>query len=753
MNFKPFFIVVVLAAQMLISNVAAQELDTSMLSLDRIYTTGEFRTQRAPSIQWIENGDAYIIIEPSESIKGSMDLVHYDSKSQQRSIFIDAKNLIPAGATAPIVIESYSLSPDGSKVLLFTNSKRVWRSNTKGDYYVFDLKNNRLSKLGKSLRSSSLMFAKFSSNNEFVSYVYEFNVYVENFNTGEIRAITTDGDGDIINGTFDWVYEEEFGCRDGFRWSPNDENIAFWQLDASETGTFFMINNTDSIYSKIVPVQYPKVGQSPSACRVGVANILSNKIMWIPLPGDIKNNYIPSMQWVDENIILLQQLNRKQNILTIWKYDVSNNTLDKLYTEVEKTWVDLSYPDVTSNQWGENQLLLIDDNTSFLRLTETDGWRHIYKIDIQTGNKILLTPGNYDVASLYGVSKKNVLFSASPTNSTQRYLYSVDKMGKGDSIRLTPQEFSGINNYQISDNGKFAVHSHSSAMQINTVRFIALPNHKTIRTVVDNKAYMSRLATLDLPEVRFFTVRTEDGIDVDGRMILPVDFDSTSTYPVLFHVYGEPWGQVGTDNFVGLWNIMLAQKGLIVIDMDNRGTPCLKGSAWRKCIYRQIGVINSRDQAMAAKEVLKWSFVDADRTAVWGWSGGGSMTLNLMFRYPEIYKTGIAVAAVSNQLVYDNIYQERYMGLPQENFDDFMEGSPITYAGNLQGNLLLIHGTADDNVHYQSAELLINELIKQNKQFQMMSYPNRSHGIYEGRNTRRHLYTLITNYLFEHTVN
>jgi dipeptidyl-peptidase-4 len=218
---------------------------------------------------------------------------------------------------------------------------------------------------------------------------------------------------------------------------------------------------------------------------------------------------------------------------------------------------------------------------------------------------------------------------------------------------------------------------------------------------------------------------------------------------VLFHVYGEPWGQVAVDSWIGLWNIYLAQQGYVVIDMDNRGTPCLKGSDWRKSIYRKIGVINSRDQALAAKEVLKRPYLDPDRTAVWGWSGGGSMTLNLLFRYPEIYKTGMAVAAVSNQLIYDNIYQERYMGLPQENLEDFIKGSPITYAKNLEGNLLLVHGTQDDNVHYQSMEMLVNELIKQNKQFQMMSYPNRSHGIYEGENTRRHLYTLLTQYLMQ----
>ena len=243
---------------------------------------------------------------------------------------------------------------------------------------------------------------------------------------------------------------------------------------------------------------------------------------------------------------------------------------------------------------------------------------------------------------------------------------------------------------------------------------------------------------------------TEEGVEVEGRMIKPADFDPERKYPVLFHVYGEPWGQMATDSWIGLYNIFLAQQGFIVISLDNRGTPSLKGSQWRKAIYGKVGVINSRDQALAAKKVLEWDFIDPDKVSVWGWSGGGSMTLNLMFRYPDIYKTGVAVAAVANQLFYDNIYQERYMGLPQENMENYIAGSPATHAEGLEGNLLVIHGTGDDNVHYQNMEFLINALIRHNKQFDMMAYPNRSHGIYEGENTQRHLFTLISNYLLEH---
>ena len=743
------FLIVFLLTGNTILTTAQTIKDSSLLTIDRIYS-GEFRQDWQPPVRWIQNGDAYLTIEQSEETNGAAELVRYESKSGERTIFIPASGLIPEGKKRPVYIEDFTLSDDETKVLIFTNSSRVWRSNTKGDYYVFNFSDGKLKQLGAKFQPSSLMFAKFSADNKFVAYVHDFNIYKENFETGEIKQLTFDGNGDIINGTFDWVYEEEFGCRDGFRWSNDAEKIAFWQLDASAIGTYYMINNTDSVYSSIIPVQYPKVGRDPSACKIGLVDAGSGAIKWIPVPGGEKENYIPAIQWLDNNRLMIQQLNRKQNKLSVYIYAVSSGNLKKVYTETEDTWVALSYPDVSSNQWGKNDLSIVDGGNAFLRLTENDGWRHLYKVNIETGDKRLVTPGKYDVASVTRITEKSIYFIASPTNSAQRYLYSVGMRGKGDTIRVTPNQYSGINNYIISPNGKYAVHHYSNALNPGETRLVSLPKHKTLQVMIDNEKYKSGLSKLKLPEVEFFKVTTADGVEIDGRMIKPANFDNSKKYPVLFHVYGEPWGQVATDSYIDLWNIMLSQKGYIVIDMDNRGTPCLKGSEWRKCIYRQMGRINSRDQAMAAKEVLKWPFIDNERVAVWGWSGGGSMTLNLLFRYPGIYKTGMAVAAVANQLTYDNIYQERYMGLPQENMQDFIDGSPITYAKNLEGNLLIVHGTGDDNVHYQNTEMLINELIKHNKQFQVMPYPNRSHGIYEGRNTRRHLYTLLTNYLMEH---
>ena len=735
-----------------VSSAFSQNLiDRSLLTIDRIYNSNEFSQESLGPLQWIEGGNAYVMVEKSKTIPGADELVKYRSRDNQRSVLLEAEKIRNPESGEWLEIEDFSFSNDESKILIFTNSSRVWRSNTKGDYWVFDKETGSIYKLGKSFEASSLMFAKFSSDNRFVAYVHKFNLYLEEFGTGKVKQLTSDGTRDIINGTFDWVYEEEFGCRDGFRWSPDGRNISYWQLDASDIGTFYMINNIDSIYSIPIPLQYPKVGDDPSACRVGFVSTKDAKTTWIDLPGDRRQNYIPSLQWVNNDLLLVQQLNRKQNDLTVWKYKLSTGELSEIYNETEDTWVDIGYPDVSTRGWSENDITLVDNGRSFLRMTENDEWRNVYKIEITTGKKKLITKGNYDVASISGTSKNELFYMASPNNSTQRYLYRERLDGRGSARRVTPQEFAGVNRYDISDNGEYAVHKHNSINRPNTVRLISLPDHRPITELVANEDFLTKVTSLQLPKTEFFKVETEDGIEIDGRMILPIGFDENQKYPVLFHVYGEPWGQVATDSWIGLWNIMMAQKGYIVIDMDNRGTPCLKGSAWRKSIYRKIGVINSEDQAAAAREVLKWKFIDPLRTAVWGWSGGGSMTLNLLFRYPGLYKTGVSVAPVSYQLAYDNIYQERYMGLPSENMDDFIEGSPISYAHQLQDNLLLVHGTADDNVHYQNSELLINELIRHNKKFDMMAYPNRSHGIWEGENTRRHLYSLLTDYILEHT--
>jgi len=740
-------------ANMLSSAGIAQKTDSTKITLDRLFS-GEFRQEYFGRYKWLGNGDFYTLLERSDSVKGGRDLVKYNTKSGKSEILVNATELISEGEEDALRIADYSWSDDLTKLMIFTNTERVWRSNTRGDYWVYDLETGKLFQLGKDLPEASLMFAKFTKDGKKAAYVSKHNLYMQDLETGKVTQLTFDGTEDIINGTFDWVYEEELGCRDGFRWSDDGKYIAFWQLDASDIKDFLMIDNTDSLYSFTIPVQYPKAGQLPSSAKVGYIDIASGNIYWIDVPGDTKNHYLPRMQWIgNTHKLLIQQLNRHQNENKLWLFNLENDNLVNFYTEKDKAWVDIDHPDVAQGHWGMNDITFLNNNRDFIWISPQDGWRHLYKKSIEpTDNEMKLTRGEYDIASFYGIDEKKgyVYFNASPDNSTQRYLYRVNLDGSGDLTRLTPEEKSGLNLYDIAPGMHYAIETTSALDRPRTVDMIALPKYKVVRSLVENKEYKEKITTLDLGIPEFFTVKTEDGIEMDGYMIKPPNLDPSKKYPVLFDLYGEPWSQTALDTWGSLWHHMLAQQGYIVMTMDNRGQPCLKGREWRKSIYKKIGVLNSHDQAMATKEILKWDFVDPDRIAVWGWSGGGSMTLNLMFRYPEIYKTGMAVAAVSNLRYYDNIYQERYCGLPQENPEVYDEGSPINFAKNLEGNLLVVHGTADDNVHYQNAEALIEELVKNNKQFQMMPYPNCSHGIYEIPGATRHLYTLLTNYLHDH---
>ena len=722
--------------------------DPSKVTLDRIYTTSDFNQERLTPVQWMDNGAEYVQIESNRY--GKQFIVKHLIENGSKETLLTPDLLTPRGADEPLYVEGFSFSIDESKMLLFTNSARVWRANTRGDFWVYDLETQTLSQVGAKFPESTLMFAKFSDDNSKVAYVQDLNLYVENLSDGTITQLTTSGGGDIINGTFDWAYEEEFSCRDGFRWNPNGTHIAYWNIDASSIGTFYMINNTDDVYSRPIPLRYPKAGDDPSAAKVGIVDISTQQTHWIAVPGDSVQNYIPGMQWINEEQLLIQQINRHQNHLKIYIYNTKSKQLKVVYEEREDTWIDIKVPDASSRARKENLVHVVDDGKAFLRLNEIDGWRHVYKVELKTGKKTLLTPGDYDVASMIDANDTHMYFHASPNNSTQRFLYSVSLDGKGKAKRITPKSIDGLNRYSIAPKGNYALHFHNAVLQPMTVDLVRLPDHQTLRTLVTNERFEATFQALDLPEVEFVEVNTPSGQNIDIRIIKPTDFDPTQKYPVLFHVYGEPWSQMATDTFIGMWNIMLAQMGYVVVDLDNRGTPCLKGSEWRKSIYRKVGVLNILDQAEAAQEVLKIPYMDAGRTAVWGWSGGGSSTLNLMFQYPEVFGTGIAVAPVSDFRIYDNIYQERYMGLPQENPEDYEAGAAVTHAKNLEGNLLIVHGTGDDNVHYQSLELVANALIKHNKPFDMMAYPNRSHGIYEGKNTRRHLYTLMTRYLTEH---
>ena len=701
------------------------------------FSYSQFRPKR---VNWTADGNA------TTSIKDG-NIVRTDVRTNAETILVKKEQLIPAGQTTPLSFRIYIFSGDNSKLLIYTNTAKVWRYNTRGDYWVLDIASNKLFQLGKDRPSQSLMFAKLSPDNKKASYVCEHDMYVEDLATHQVTRLTKDGTRKFINGTFDWVYEEEFDCRDGFRWSPDSKSIAFWQVDATKIRDYFMLNTTDSAYSRVIPVEYPKVGESPSPVRIGVITVANGNIKWMNIPGDPAQNYLPRMQWAGSNELIVQQLNRKQNQSRLFYCNITDGSSKDFYDESDKAWVDVR------NFWNEDDPAgwkWINNGKDFLWVSEKDGWRHLYRVSRDGKKETLITKGNYDIDKTNGIDEKNnyVYFMASPNNATQLYLYRVKLDGSGSLEMVSQPGLQGTHDYNISPNAAFAMHSFSNYKTMPASEWVSLPDHKPLD---ENNTILKTMKVNPNNRVEYFTITTEDNITVDGWMIKPANFDSTKKYPVIFHVYTEPAASTVNDTYGSQANNLYAgnmsDSGYFQASLDNRGTPSLKGTAWRKSIYRKIGVLNIHDQAMAAKKFLDKPYFDKDRVAVWGWSGGGAATLNLMFQHPEIYKTGIAVASISNELNYDNIYTERYMGLPQENMEDYVNASPNHYAKNLQGNLLFIHGTGDDNVQYDNAEMLLNELIKYNKIFQFMPYPNRTHAISEGEGTRRHLSTLYTDYL------
>lgn len=702
------------------------------LTLEDIYKNNTYSQKGFGPVRWMRDNVGYSTLEKRANGAGT-DIVKYDAKSGQRSVIVPAEKLIPEGKSAPLAIADYEWSEDNSKLLVFTNTRKVWRYHTRGDYWVLDLNSGKLQQLGKSFPATTLMFAKFSPDGTRVGYVSELNIYVESLADGRIVPLTTDGGGNIINGTFDWVYEEELNCRDGFRWSPDGEHIAYWRSDTEGVGTFYMINNVDSIYSKPIPMPYPKVGTVLSAVKVGVVSATGGPTRWFDIPGDPRNNYLARMDFIPRSReVMIQQLNRPQNQNKVWIGDIGTMEITNILTEKDDAFLDV-HDDI---RW-------LDNERYFTWSSERDGWMHLYKVSRDGKSVQPITKGEFDVININCIDPSGgyVYYIASPDNFTQRYLYRSRLNGKGKPERITPVASAGQHAYQISANARWAIHTFQNTETPPVYSLISLPDHKQVRVLEDNAELKRKYDQLGLGKKEFVKVDIGDDV-LDAWMIKPRQFDSSRKYPLLFYVYGEPAGATVQDNWAGgdLWHRYMAEQGYVVMSVDNRGTKTPRGRAWRKSIYKQIGILASADQNKAAKTILStYDFLDPARVGMWGWSGGGQMTLNGMFRYPDTYKAGLALAFVSDQRLYDATYQERYMGLLEDNQRGYRDGSPINFAKNLKGDLMIIHGTADDNVHYQSFEMLVNELIRHNKLFSMMSYPMRAHGINEGENTSYHL--------------
>ena len=472
-----------------IQPIVAQEADKSILTIDRLFKKPEFRGERFGPARFLDNGKSYTTLEKSEAVKRAKDIIKYDTESGERTILVPAELLIPKGDTTALSISNYEWSTDKNMLLIFTNTKRVWRYKTRGDYWVLNLKTENLMKLGGDAPESSLMFTKFSPDNKNVAYVSKHNVFVQNLSDGKITQLTFDGSNTTINGTFDWVYEEELSNRDGFRWSPDSKYISYWQLDASGIGEFLMINTTDSIYSYTIPVQYPKVGTKNSDCRVGVISAEGGKTVWMKVPGDMRNDfYIARMDWAKtSDEIYIQRLNRPQNKLVIMLCNIETGNVQTILTETDDAWIDIN-----------DDMHWFNKGKNFTWVSERDGWRHMYVVSRDGKDVKLITPGNFDVIKVSSIDFENgwIYYIASPNNPTQRYLFRVSLDGKGNIEQITPKSFSGINSYQISDGSNYAIHTYSNINTPSIKDLVELPNHKVIRNLVANKKLSEKITAL-----------------------------------------------------------------------------------------------------------------------------------------------------------------------------------------------------------------------------------------------------------------
>jgi dipeptidyl-peptidase-4 len=727
--------------------------------LRREFVARDFATKSFGPARWLDDGKSYVTVEASTK-EGARDLVRYDAASGQREVLVSASQLTPQGAEKPLDIDDYAWSTDMNRVLIFTNSRRVWRENTRGDYWVLDRKSGTLKKIGNGGPPSSLMFAKFSPDASRVAYVRFNNLFIEDLDSNVVTQLTSDGSEKIVNGTSDWVYEEEFSVRDAFRWSPDGKRIAYWQFDTSNVKSYPLVYDVGpssklltgipypdpGVYPTVRQYPYPQPGSPNSSVRIGVIPAIGGETRWMQVAGDPSDNYIARVEWAgDSDTLVLQHLNRLQNTNDVLLADARTGEVHNVHQEKDKTWVDV----VEDMKW-------LHGGKEFLWISDQDGWRHVYLIS-RDGKQIrTITPGAFDVIEVVGVDSKEewLYYMASPENATQRYLYRTRIDGKGKPERLTPSNEPGSHGYHVSPDLQWAIHTYSTIDTPPVIDLVHLPDGKQQRVFEDNARVRASVKDLISSPTEFVHVDVGDSTTLDGWVMKPKDFDPAKKYPVLVYIYGEPAAQTVVDRwdgFNGIFHRILNQDGYVVVSFDNRGTPAPKGAAWRKVIYGSVGVLSSKEQAQALQALERTHpYIDADRVAVWGRSGGGSNTLNLMFRHPEIYKVGMSVAPVPDQRLYDSIYQERYMGLPQQNADGYKSSSAINFAEGLQGHLLLVHGSGDDNVHYQGSELLVNRLIELGKPFDFMTYPGRTHSISEGQGTAYHLYSLLARYLEEH---
>ncbi|MDP4827734.1 MAG: DPP IV N-terminal domain-containing protein [Flavobacteriales bacterium] len=717
--------------------VIATNAQKKELTNDLIWYSGEFKTEYVSGLRSMNDGVHYTSLEYSEA-NGSEIVKYAYSTGEKVGVIASSKSIFGKSETG---IDDYEFSADESKLLISTDTESIYRHSSRAQYYVFNIEKAKAFPLADADKGKQRL-ATFSPDGEKVAFVRKNNLFISDLKYRTEVKVTSDGvDNKIINGATDWVYEEEFGFDRGFYWSPKGDRIAYYKFDESEVKQFQMAMYGD-LYPEQYTFKYPKAGEANSIVNIYVYDVTANTSRMVNT-GSETDIYFPRIKWTKNNDELcIMRMNRHQNHLEFLFTNLRDNGPFEISTRVVYSEKSDTYIDINDN------LIFLADGKTFLWNSERDGYNHIYQFDTDGNMVRQITSGDWDVIDFYGYSEatKTIFYSSSEVSAMEQHVYSqgiTKKSGKQLSER------KGTNSAAFSSTFDYYINYHSDA---NTPYYITLHNSKgkEIRMLKDNKALKETLAGYATSKKEFFTFTNSAGVELNCWMIKPVNFDASKKYPVYVSIYGGPGHNTVTDAWGGrdyLWHQMLAEKGYMVVSCDPRGT-MYRGRDFKHSTYQQLGKLETEDFIDLAKHLGKQTYVDANRIGIQGWSYGGYMTSLCMTKGAEYYKMGIAVAPVTNWRYYDSIYTERFMRTPQENAEGYDDNSPINHVNLLKGKFLLVHGSADDNVHYQNSMEMVDAMVKANKKFDLFIYPNKNHGIYGG-NTRLHLFNMMLDFVEE----
>jgi dipeptidyl-peptidase-4 len=698
------------------------------ITVEDFTTKNTFAERTVTGINWMNDGKFYSTLEGNKIVKYNI------ATGQPVETLLDGNQLSPA-----LIIQQYSFSADEQKLLVLNSRESVYRRSFTAEYYVFDRVTKTLTPLSSQGRQS---YATFSPDGKRVAFVRKNNVFYVDLETKTETQVTSDGQfNSIINGTTDWVYEEEFSFVDGFYWSPDGKKLAYYRFDESAVKEYDMQVWGTALYPREYKFKYPKAGEANSTVEVWIYDLASRQKVKAALPEE-KDFYIPRVKWTTHpNVLSVSTLNRLQNHFQLFHTDATTGVCTRVLNEQNETYVDLELLD---------DLIYLQNGKQFIRASESSGFKHFYLHNLDGSLVQPVTTGAYEISTVVGCDEKTktLYYTGTEASPLQRQFYSISFDGK-KKTKLSAA--SGTHAINMSPDFQFYLDYHNSVTQPNVVSLYQTKKNTLVKVLEKNESLSKTSAEFKLAQKEFFTYKTVDGTELNGVMMKPEHFDASKKYPVLIYQYSGPGSQNVADVFTGshyYFHQLLTQKGYIVVVIDTRGTGG-RGEAFRKITYKQLGKLELEDHIAGAKFLAGLSYVDGKRIGIWGWSYGGYMTSLAMTKGGDTFTMGIAVAPVTNWRFYDTIYTERYLQTPALNAAGYDDNSPLTFAASLQGNFLLVHGTGDDNVHFQNSVAFENALINAGKQFQTFYYPDKHHGI-QGAKTRQHLYTMLVNYVVEH---